>query len=118
MAKAGVQRLCAIGVLAVLSACATRTPDVTHGTGSVTVGVVTTGPSVANLAFRVLVDGSPIPRAIRADAGVLSASLPAGEHVLTLGDLPDRCRIDGTAERRVAVTEGRVAPVKFTVVCQ
>lgn len=118
MANAGVRRLCAIGVLAGLSACATRAPDVTPGTGSVTVGVVTTGPDLANLAFRVLVDGNPIPRTIRADAGVLSASLPAGEHVLTLGDLPSRCRIDGTAERRVVVPEGRVAPVKFAVVCR
>ena len=113
-----LQRLRAIGMLVVLGACATQAPNFTPGTGTITVGVLTTGPDVANLAFRVVVDGSPVPRTIRADAGVLTTSLPAGEHVVTLGDLPSRCRIDGEAKRRVVVPEGRVAPVRFAVVCQ
>lgn len=111
-------RLWPIGMLAMLAACATPPPDVAPGTGTITVGVVTTGPNLAALAFRVLVDGNPVPRTVRADAGVLSTSLPAGEHVVTLGDLPSRCRIDGDAERRVVVPEGRVAPVRFAVVCR
>jgi hypothetical protein len=112
------RRLRTIGMLVMLAGCATQTPNVAPGTGTVTVGVVTTGPDVTALAFRVVVDGNPVPRTISADAGVLSTSLPAGEHVVTLGDLPSRCRIDGVPDRKVIVPEGRVAPVRFAVVCR
>jgi hypothetical protein len=105
-------------LLALLAGCATETLKLAPGTGTMTVGIVTKGPNIADLTFRVLVDGNPVPRAIRADAGVLSTSLPAGEHQVTLSELPARCRIDGEADRRVVVPEGRVAPVRFTVICR
>jgi hypothetical protein len=107
-----------IGVTVGVCACAPPAPAVAPGTGTVTVGVVTSGPDIQNLAFRLLVDGNAVPRTIRADAGVLTTTLPMGEHVLMLGEIPSRCRIDGDRERRVTVAEGRVAPVRFTVICQ
>lgn len=112
-----IQHAAAIGSIVTIAGCATRTPAL-PGTGTITVGVVTSGPEVARLAFRLLVDGNPIPRTIRADAGVLSTSLPAGEHVLALGELPGRCQVDGPSERRITVSENRVTPVKFAVVCR
>jgi hypothetical protein len=122
MVSIGMRTIClpgagAMGLIAAFTGCAARTPAL-PGTGTVTVGVVTSGPDVARLAFRLLVDGNPVPRTIRADAGVLSTSLPAGEHVLALGELPDRCRVDGASERRITVSENRVTPVKFAVVCR
>ena len=117
MTRGDGRRMCRVCLLAVVSACATQPPNLAPGTGTLTVGIRTSGPEVANLVFRVLVDGNPVPRTIRADAGVLSTTLPAGEHVVTLGELPARCRIDGDAERRLTIPDGHVAPVRFAVIC-
>jgi hypothetical protein len=34
-----------------------------------------------------------------------------------LKDLPGRCRVDGDAERKISVSIGRMATVRFVVVC-
>jgi hypothetical protein len=104
-------------VCVLASACATRPPATAPGTGTVTVGVVTTGPGVQALSFRVVVDSGPIG-SIKADAGVLTRSVPIGEHVIALRELPARCKVEGAEEQRIKVAEDRVTPVRFSVACK
>jgi hypothetical protein len=105
------------GSLLASAACAAHAPQAA-GTGRITVGVTTTGPDVADLSFEVAIEPAGAGGRIEADAGVFSiASVPAGEHVVRLRDLPARCRVEGGPERTVRVTATRSATVRFEVRC-
>jgi hypothetical protein len=84
----------------------------------VTVGVTTTGADIDNLVFRVDIAPAGAGGPVRADAGVFTArNVPAGEHVVRLTGLPDRCRVDGGADRAITVSDRRSAVVRFVVDC-
>ena len=99
-----------------MSACAPQTLETDPRGGTITVGVVASGPGVKDLTFQLkLEDG--VVKPIGADAGVASMRAAAGEHRLVL-DVPGRCSVEGGAERRVVVVEKGVTPVRYTVTCK
>ena len=99
------------------AACAPQTPTTAPDTGTVTIGVITAGAGVQSLSFSVTIDSNPVGT-IKADAGVLTRSVPIGEHTIALAGLPAGCRVDGPEERRITVSADRVSPVKFSVLCK
>jgi hypothetical protein len=101
------------------SACATGLRQQRTDTGTVTVGVTTSGSGVSALTFRVTVEPAGISETVKADTGVLTRSnIPDGNHVVRLLDLPARCRVDGAAERPITISPARrSAALRFHVVC-
>ena len=109
-------RLAFCAALVLISACAPQTPETKPRGGTITVGVVASGPDVKTLTFQLkLEDG--VVKPIGADAGVASMRVAAGEHRLIL-EVPGRCRVEGGPERRVVVVEKGVTPVRYTVTCK
>jgi hypothetical protein len=106
-------------LLVSVSACATGMRQHRPDTGTVTVGVTTSGNGVSAMTFRVTVEPAGISAPVRADAGVLTrGDVPSGDHVVRLLDLPARCRVDGAAERRITISQARrSAALRFHVVC-
>jgi hypothetical protein len=106
-------------LLLLLSGCATGLRRPRTGTGTVTVGVTTSGDAVRGLTFRVTIEPAGVSGTVSADAGVLTRSdIPTGDHVVRLLDLPERCRVDGPAERTITIPPpGGSAVVRFQVVC-
>lgn len=102
-----------------LSGCSTALLQPRTDTGTVTVGVTTSGDAVGGLTFRVTIEPAGIDGTVRADAGVLTRSdVPPGDHVVRLLDVPSRCRIDGPAERTITIPpQGGSAVLRFQVVC-
>jgi hypothetical protein len=102
-----------------LSGCATGLRQPPNDTGTVTVGVTTSGEAVAGLTFRVTIEPAGIDGTVRADAGVLTRSdVPPGDHLVRLLDVPSRCRVDGAAERTITIPpQGGSAVLRFQVVC-
>jgi hypothetical protein len=109
-------RLAVCAALVLLSACAPQTLETDPRGGTITVGVVGSGPGVKDLTFQLKLEGGVV-KPIGADAGVASMRVAAGEHRLVL-DVPDRCRVEGGPERRVMVVEKGVTPVRYTVTCK
>jgi hypothetical protein len=113
-------RLCiATSLLLGAAACAKRAPQSLPASGRVTVGVTSRGPGVDTMTLMVSIEPAGIDGAIRADVGVFTAeNVPAGNHVVRLKSLPDRCRVDGEPARAISVSARRSAVVRFVVVCQ
>ena len=106
------------GALLVCAGCANRSANTGPETGTVTVGVTTQGSAIQSLRFTVDISPGGTGGPIKADAGVFTArNTPAGEHVVRLTDVPDRCAVDGGAERKVTVSEQRSATIRFVVKC-
>lgn len=80
-------------------------------------GVTTTGPGVKDLTFQLRIEDNGVTRPVRADAGVVSVRVAAGDHRLTL-EVPDRCRVEDGPERTVKVVEKGVTPLRYSVICQ
>ncbi len=101
------------------SSCATARSQQRPDTGTVTVGVTTSGSGVSTMTFRVTVEPAGVSGTVSADAGVFTRSgVPAGDHVVRLLDLPARCRVEGPAERTVTISQARrSAALRFHVVC-
>jgi hypothetical protein len=100
-----------------LSACAPQPPQTNPAGGTITVGVTTTGPGVKDLTFQLRIAENGVTRPVRADAGVASLRVAAGDHRLTL-EVPDRCRVEGGPERAVKVVERGVTPLRYSVICK
>jgi hypothetical protein len=113
--------LVALVTLVVLSAsaCAAARRPQRPDTGTVTVGVTTSGSDVSAITFRVTVEPAGISGSVKADAGVFTRSeVPSGDHVVRLLDLPARCRVEGAAERTITISQARrSAALRFHVVC-
>jgi hypothetical protein len=101
------------------SACAAARRPQRPDTGTVTVGVTTSGSDVSAITFRVTVETAGISGSVKADAGVFTRSeVPSGDHVVRLLDLPARCRVEGPAERTITISQARrSAALRFHVVC-
>jgi hypothetical protein len=70
------------------------------------------------MTFNVSIEPAGVNGSVRADVGVFTAeNTPAGNHVVRLGNLPGRCRVDGDPERKITVSARRSAIVRFVVVC-
>jgi hypothetical protein len=105
-------------VLGVCPGCANRAAITGPETGTITVGVTTSGSAIESLRFRVDISPGGTGGPIKADVGVFTArNIPAGEHVVRLTDAPSRCAVDGGPERKVTVSEQRSATVRFVVKC-
>jgi hypothetical protein len=86
--------------------------------GRVTAGVTSRGPGVERMTFTVSIEPAGVDGSIRGDVGVFTAdNVPVGNHVVRLKDLSGGCRVDGDPERRIRVSAGRSATVRFVVVC-
>jgi hypothetical protein len=95
-----------------------RAPQARPVSGSVTVGVTSRGPGVETMTFTVSIEPAGLGGPIKADVGVFTAEdTPPGNHVVRLTNVPDRCRVDGGAERQISVSAARSAIVRFVVVC-
>ena len=119
--RTGRPVLCVASVtLLVLSACACATGmrQPRSDTGTVTVGVTTSGSGVSTMNFRVTVEPAGISETVRADAGLVTRSnVPSGDHVCTVdrstGPLPGGWRrrahdhhLTGPSERSTALSCG------------
>jgi hypothetical protein len=115
------RRIAASVVMAVAAAsagCAARATGAGGDAGQLTVGVSASGPRVAGLTFRLIVEPGGINRPINADAGVFTTSrAPAGTLAVSLSDVPERCRVEGGPRRDVVVGPARYPVVRFVVVC-
>jgi hypothetical protein len=70
------------------------------------------------MTFAVSIEPAGLHGSVKGDVGVFTADhTPAGNHVVRLENLPDRCRVDGDPERKIIVSASRSAIVRFTVVC-
>ena len=100
------------------AACAARAHHGTE-TGTITVGVRTSGELPGSSRFRVTIEPAQFSGTVRADGGVVTKSgVPAGTHVIRLLDLPTQCRVTGDSERTVTISQQRrSAVVRFDVVC-
>jgi hypothetical protein len=114
--------LVALVTLVVLSAsaCAAARRPQGPDTGTVTVGVTTSGSDVSAMTFRVTVEPAGVSGTVKADAGVFTRSdVPSGDHVVRLLDLPARCRVEGAAERTITISQARrSAALRFHVACR
>jgi hypothetical protein len=101
-------------------ACATGTSQATGARGTVTVGVTTTGAASAKaLTFRVSIEPAGVDGTVRANAGVFTrSSIPPGDHVVRLLDVPASCTVAGSGERRISVAARGSAIVRFAVQCR
>jgi hypothetical protein len=87
-----------------------------HGYIRVTVESADGGFDV--LGFVVAVNGKPLHKiATAASVFVQSFPLPAGEHVLTLEELPANCTVQGEPARAVSLPLAAIADVKFVFDC-
>jgi hypothetical protein len=101
------------------AACGTGIRQQRPDGGTITIGVTASGKDVARMTFRVTVEPAGISASVRADSGVLTRSdVPPGDHVVRLLDLPARCRVDGSPERTITISQQRRSAVlRFHVVC-
>ena len=115
-----LQRTVIGAALLLCCACATSPSQPPAARGTVTVGVTTTGPASARAAtFTVTIEPAGITGAVKADAGVFSRdSVPPGDHVVRLLDVPAGCRVEGGAERRISIAARASAVVRFAVQCR
>jgi hypothetical protein len=100
------------------AACAARGHHRTE-TGTITIGVTTSGKAPESSRFRVTIEPAQFSGTVRAGGGVVTKSgVPAGTHVIRLLDLPTQCRVTGDSERTVTISQQRrSAVVRFDVVC-
>lgn len=104
--------------LLLLSGCAAGMSRTQPGMTRVTVGVTTTGPGADNLTFGVVIDPERVSGPVKSHAGIFTTgNIPPGEHVVRLTDVPERCRIQGSAERRITSTTARPVLIRYEVVC-
>jgi hypothetical protein len=115
----GTQLVFVTLLLVSMSACTTGLRQPRADGGVVTVGVTTNGDAITALRFRVTIEPAGISETVRADAGVVTRSdVPPGDHVVRLLELPERCRVDGAAERTITISpQRRSAVLRFHVVC-
>lgn len=105
--------------LLVSNGCATSTPQPSAPRGTVTVGVTTTGGAAKTMTFKVTIEPAGVEGTVKADAGVFTrGTIPAGEHVVRLLDVPASCRIEGGPERSVTIAARGSAIVRYTVQCR
>ena len=99
------------------AACAARAHRTE--TGTITVGIRTSGEAPESSRFRVTIEPARFSGTVRAAGGVVTKSgVPAGTHVIRLLDLPTQCRVTGNSERTVTISQqSRSAVVRFDVVC-
>jgi hypothetical protein len=108
-----------ISALVPAGGCATAAPRQRPATGNLTVGVTASGGPAATLKLRIEIQPAGTVATVKADAGVFTDdSMPFGEHVVRLRDLPASCRVEGGVERTVVLTaQNRLAIVRFDVRC-
>jgi hypothetical protein len=99
-------------------ACAARAHHRSE-TGTITIGVRTSGEVPQSSRFRVTIEPARFSGTVKADGGVVTKSgVPAGTHVIRLLDLPAQCRVTGDSQRTVTISQQRrSAVVRFDVVC-
>jgi hypothetical protein len=86
------------------------------GVGTLRVKTTTTGADLDPNGYVLSVDaGAAQP--IGVNANVTIASVPAGSHTVTLGDLASGCTVQDANPRTVTVAVGAETAVSFTVTC-
>lgn len=104
-------------VLCLAAGCANRRPAVVPDTGTVTVGVSSTGAAVGTLVVVVTIDGVSVGQ-VQADGGIFTArDVAPGEHVVALAGLPPQCRPEGVPQRTVTVASRRTSAIRFALRC-
>jgi hypothetical protein len=104
--------------LLVCAACAKSTVQSVPTSGRVTVGVTSRGPGVEAMTFTVSIEPAGVEGSVKGDIGIFTSDdTPAGSHVVSLKNLPGRCRVDGDTERKITVAAGRSTTVRFIVTC-
>jgi hypothetical protein len=100
------------------SGCATAARQQPAEGGRVTIGITTAG-ATPGMTFRVTIEPAGIAATVKADAGVLTrGGIAPGDHLVRLGDVPARCRIEGGPERTITISpQRRSAVVRFAVDC-
>jgi hypothetical protein len=100
------------------AACAKTPPQSSPATGTVTVGVTSRGPGVAGMTFGVSIEPDGTEGTVKGDVGIFTArNVPAGSHVVRIGNLPRGCRVEGDREQTVRVSARGSAAVRFVIVC-
>ena len=99
--------------------CASATRQQRPGSGRLTVGVTATGASASTLMLKIVVESTGIDGSVKADAGVFTSDdVPFGTHVVRLIGVPNTCRVDNGAERKITISEQRrFGVLRFDVRC-
>jgi Tol biopolymer transport system component len=103
----GVQALVAFRIV-----CSVDTP-----TGSLEVGVTSTGDPPDGTGYTVLLDPG-ISEPLGTSDTVTIASLAAGDHAVRLADVADNCTVQGDNPQPVTIAAGDTAHAAFEVVCR
>ena len=113
-------RAAAVASVLSISACATGVRQPPRERGRITVGVTTTKGRFSTATYRVTVDPAGVAGDVKADVGLFTADDVAfGAHVVRLLDVPAQCRVEGGAERKIALSpERRFAVLRFDVRCE
>ena len=110
--------LCLSAALVFCTACAKSNVKSVPTSGRVTVGVTSRGPGVDAMTFTVSIEPAGVEGSVKGDIGIFTSDdTPAGSHVVSLKNLPGRCRVDGDTEQKITVAAGRSTTVRFVVTC-
>jgi hypothetical protein len=123
MPTSPLPRALAVALVTFSAACAGKAPS-PEPAGVLTIGVSTTGPSVAGLSFPIEVrntrgDADP-PRTdrVKADGGIATfRDLPDGTYGVRL-TIPPECAAANGATRQVTIAPRRTAAIRFAITCR
>ena len=70
------------------------------------------------MTFTVSIEPAGIEGSVKGDIGIFTSdNTPAGSQVVSMKNLPGRCRVEGDGERKITVAAGRSTTVRFVVTC-
>ena len=101
-------------LLVCLGACSAEPLGPLTGAHRVTTAVAGAGSDTDG--FLVVLDRA-VRRALTPDAPVLLSAITPGQHLVALEGLGPNCRVEGVAERTVAITAGDTSETAFDVTC-
>jgi Tol biopolymer transport system component len=84
--------------------------------GAIQVTVLNTGSDLDPDGYTLSVD-TRLPMSVRANQTITFSGLPAGDHMVRLGNLASNCQVDGANPRPVSVLSGATATASISVAC-
>jgi Tol biopolymer transport system component len=85
-------------------------------TGSLNIGIATTGSNLDPDGYTVALDGGPT-QPIGTNASLTLSGIPAGPHSVSLGGIAGNCTLDGNNPRTANVVAGQTTSIIFAVGC-
>jgi len=102
--------------LLLVAACGGEDPPTAPTTGTISVTVATIGTGIP-ADYRAVLDGGE-SRPVTVNGTVLFRGVSAGEHTITLSEVPPNCAVTSPNPAAVAVTGGEMSSVAMAVSCE